>query len=213
LVKIIHRMKNTDPRVDAYIEKAATFAKPILKHIRKLAHKACPELSETIKWGHPHFEYHGVICGMASFMSHSAFFFRRPDLIKGLKENSKTGDEKAMGQFGHLKSLKDLPADSKLLEWMREAAKLNAADVPEKIKKKIVKKKILKAPDYFSKSINTNKKAAEKFKLFTDAQRNEYIEWVSEAKTETTRNSRMKTMLEWVKEGKPRNWKYMEKYK
>jgi len=206
-------MKNKNERVDAYIDKAADFAKPILKHIRKLAHKACPELVETIKWGHPHFEFKGVICGMASFKSHSALFFRRPDLVPGLKDISKTGEEKAMGQFGHLESLKDLPPDSRLLSWMREAARINAAGTPEKIKKKIARKKLLKAPVYFIDALNSNKKASEKFQLFTDAQRNEYIEWVTDAKTETTRNNRLKSMIEWVRDGKPRNWKYMKKYK
>lgn len=206
-------MKNTDPRVDAYIKKAQPFAQPILTHIRKLVHSACPNVSETLKWGHPHFDYHGVICGMASFKAHSAFFFRRPDLIKGVKENSKTGIEKAMGQFGHLENLKDLPSDSKLQGWIRAAAKLNEAGIPEISKKKIIKKAILKVPAYFTNSLKANKKVAEKFKLLTAAQKNEYVEWISEAKTEATRTKRIKSMIDCVKEGKPMNWKYMSKYK
>jgi hypothetical protein len=42
-------MKTTDKRVDAYIAKAAEFAQPILRGLREIAHKGCPDVEETMK--------------------------------------------------------------------------------------------------------------------------------------------------------------------
>jgi uncharacterized protein YdeI (YjbR/CyaY-like superfamily) len=39
----------------------------------------------------------------------------------------------------------------------------------------------------------------------------EYIEWLTEAKSEETRQKRLETAIAWISEGKPRNWKYQKK--
>ncbi len=207
------RMKNSDTRIDNYIAKSAPFAKTILNHLRKQVHRACPQVTETIKWGFPHFEFHGMLCFMASFKTHCTFGFWRADLLPALKEKANTTGKKGMGQFGRLSTVKDLPSNSVLYAWIREAANLNKQGVPIVLKKKISKKTVLKVPDYFIKTLNSNKKLHEKFNQLSPAQRNEYVEWITEAKTEATRYSRIKSMKEWVKEGKPRNWKYLYKYK
>lgn len=209
----ITKMKNTDPRVDAYIAKKEDFAIKILDHLRKVIHKACPEITETIKWGFPHFEYEGPLCFMAGFKAHCTFGFWRGDLLKDLREKANTTGEKGMGQFGRITSLKDLPSDAAISKWIREAAKLNEQGVSALPPRKITTQKLLKTPAYFTKALSTNKKAEKNFHALTIAQRNEYIEWITEAKTESTRQSRMKSMLEWVRDAKPRNWKYMAKYK
>ena len=206
-------MKHTDKRVDTYIGKAEPFAKPILDHLRKLVHKSCPEVTETIKWGFPHFEYKGMLCFLASFKTHCTFGFWRGDLLKDLREKANTTGEKGMGQFGRISTLKDLPSDTQIKKWILEAVQLNENADPKIFKKKVVRKNILKVPEYFVKTLNTNKKATANFFKLSPAQQNEYVEWITEAKTETTQMNRIKSMIEWVKENKPRNWKYMEKYK
>ncbi len=64
-----------DPRIDAYIAKSVPFAQPIMEHCRALIHEACPEVTETIKWGMPSFEYKGILCGFAAFKAHCSFGF------------------------------------------------------------------------------------------------------------------------------------------
>lgn len=206
-------MKYKDLRIDSYIEKSQLFAQPILKYLRKQIHKACPEVTETIKWGFPHFEYNGMLCFMASFKEHCTFGFWRGELMKELRMKANISREKGMGQFGRITTLKDLPPDGLLHKWIKEAVNINEKGIETIPKKKITNKKTLPTPGYFSEAINKNKKVAENFIALTASQRNEYVEWVTEAKTVLTRDSRIKSMLEWVKEGKPRNWKYMAKYK
>ncbi len=116
----------TDPRIDAYISKAADFAKPVLQHLRELVHQACPDVEETIKWGFPHFMYQGsILCSMASFKQHCAFTFRKGPLMKDPYQIFILTGETAMGQFGRIKSLENLPSDTYLLEYLCEAMALS----------------------------------------------------------------------------------------
>ncbi|HEX9303747.1 MAG TPA: DUF1801 domain-containing protein, partial [Thermoanaerobaculia bacterium] len=115
-------MGKKDPRIDAYIEKAADFAKPILRHLRKLVHKGCPEVEETLKWSVPHFDYKGPLAGMAAFKAHCAFGFWKGSLIV-------PGSKEAMGQFGRIQTLSDLPKDELLLGYVRKAVQLNERGV------------------------------------------------------------------------------------
>ena len=119
-------MPTTDPWVDAYIEKSKDFAKPILNHIRALVHEACPDVTETMKWSFPHFDYKGMMCSMASFKEHCAFGFWKQSLL----ENSAFPAEKtAMGSFGRLTSLTDLPDDKTMKKLIADAMKLNDAGI------------------------------------------------------------------------------------
>ncbi len=203
-------MATKDKRVDAYIAKSADFAKPILTHLRELVHKACPEVEETMKWSFPHFDYKGMMCSMASFKQHCAFGFWKASLMKDktLVKNAKS--ETAMGHLGKITSLKDLPSDKVLIGYIKEAAKLNdeGAKLPQKPKS--TEKKELVVPDYFLKVMKKNKKAFQTFDSFSYSNKKEYVEWITEAKTEETRAKRMETAVEWMAEGKPRNWKYMK---
>lgn len=115
-----------DKRIDTYIGASADFAKPILTHLRGLVHKACPQVNETIKWGFPHFDYHGIMCSMASFKQHAAFGFWKAKLMEDFEKVLKPNGETAMGHFGKIKSLRDLPADKILVQYIKEAARLNA---------------------------------------------------------------------------------------
>lgn len=196
--------------IDAYITKSADFAKPILKHLRELIHNACPDVEEKIKWGHPHFDYKGQMCGMAAFKQHCAFGFWKASLMNLDKDFGK-GLMDAMGQMGRITSLKDLPSDKKLTAHVKEAMKLNDEGIKLPAKPRSTEKKELIVPDYFIKELNKNKKAKQVFDNFAYSHRKEYVQWITEAKTEDTRNRRMETALEWIAEGKGRNWKYEKK--
>jgi uncharacterized protein YdeI (YjbR/CyaY-like superfamily) len=200
-----------DSRIDAYIAKSKGFAKPILEHFRKLVHKACPEVEETIKWGMPSFDYKGPYCMSPAFKEHCAIVFWKAQLMKDPTLVANAKSETAMGHLRKIRSLKDLPTDKVLISYLKEAAKLNADGIKLPPKSKSKEKKELVVPDYFSKALRKNKKAAETFNNFSHAKKKEYVVWITEAKTEETRNKRIATALEWVSEGKSRNWKYLKK--
>ena len=206
-------MGKRSPRIDEYIAKAADFAKPILEHVRELVHKGCPEVEETIKWGMPSFEYKGPFFGIASFKAHCAIGFWKAKLLKDPKHyltpRFNAGGE-AMGNFGRIESLKDLPPNKVFLDFIKQAKKLNDDGVKLPTRQKAVKK-VLVVPAYFSNALKSNKKALVTFNSFSPSHKREYVEWVVEAKTEATRNKRLKTALMWMAEGKNRNWKYMKK--
>jgi uncharacterized protein YdeI (YjbR/CyaY-like superfamily) len=199
-------MGKRDKRVDNYILKSADFAIPILNHIRELVHGACPEVEETMKWSFPHFDYKGVMCSMASFKQHCAFGFWKASLMKDKTLLDNARSETAMGHLGKITSLKDLPSDKKMIAYVKEAMKLNEAGV--KVDKVKMAKKDIPVPDYFAKALVKNKKAKKVFDEFSPSHRREYLEWITEAKTEVTREKRMATTLGWLEEGKSRNWKY-----
>jgi uncharacterized protein YdeI (YjbR/CyaY-like superfamily) len=201
-------MSVTDPRVDVYIEKTAPFAKPILEKLRKLIFQACPEAVETIKWGFPNYEVYGsMLCNMAAFKEHCSFGFWKASLLKDPNNILHLAEKNAMGHFDRLQLVKDLPADKILTVYLKEAAMLNKNNV--KIKRsKSTPKKDLPIPKELAAALKKNKKAATVFEALSPSHRREYIEWIVEAKTEETRNKRLATTLEWLVEGKSRNWKY-----
>lgn len=205
-------MGKKDKRVDAYIEKSQPFAKPILKKLRELIHKGNPEVEETIKWGMPSFDYKGPFCSFAGFKQHAVFGFWKYKLINDpegyLQEISNEGGD-AMGNLGRITSLEDLPPDKAIIDFVKQAKKLNdeGIKIPAKPKKP---KEELVVPNYFISELKKNKKAFETFDNFSYSHKKEYLEWITEAKTEETRNKRIATTIEWLTEGKSRNWKYMK---
>lgn len=200
-----------DKRIDAYIAASADFAKPILTHLRVLVHKACPEVTETIKWGFPHFDYHGIMCSMAAFKQHAAFGFWKAKLMENYEVVLNPKGETAMGHFGQIKSLKDLPADKVLLQYIKEAARLNEDGVKVERRKVPTVKKSLTVPTDFKKALAKNKKASTVFDAFSYSHKKDYLDWIAEAKTDETRSKRIATTVEWLAEGKSRNWKYERK--
>lgn len=197
-----------DARVDAFIAQSAPFAQPILKHLRKLVHSTCPEVTETIKWGMPFFDYKGPFCHMAAFKAHCAFGFWKTKILQDPKGIL---SRESMGSLGKITSLDDLPADKVLSQYILAAKKLNDEKVPKPLNRMMAVKKALDIPDYFQKALQKNKKAAKVFEDFPYSHKKEYLEWITEAKTELTRQKRMATTLEWLVEGKSRNWKYHDK--
>ncbi|MEO6214378.1 MAG: YdeI/OmpD-associated family protein [Vicinamibacterales bacterium] len=196
-------MGTRDQRVDTYIERAQPFSRPILRHLRKVVHTGCPDVVETMKWSFPHFDYKGIFCGMASFKEHCTFGFWKASLLEGLGGI----DKEAMGQFGRIASLGDLPPERKLVALVQQAAKLNDAGVkvPRVAK---APKPPLAAPGELVAALKKNRKAQRAWDAFSPSHRREYIEWIVEAKQQATRDRRMATAIEWIVEGRGRNWKY-----
>ncbi len=203
-------MNSKNKQVDAYIAKAAPFARSILNHLRQLVHQACPEVQETIKWGFPHFEYHGILCSMAAFKQHCAFTFWKAALLSDTHKVFSQVKDKAMGHLGKLASDQDLPGDDVLLLYIREAMQLNkeGRKLPARTANRI--KNDLEIPVYFSQVLKRNKQARATFENFSYSNKKEYLEWFQEAKSEDTRDKRIAQALDWLAKGKVRNWKYLK---
>ena len=194
-------MGKKDSLIDAYIEKAPPYAKPILKQIRKVVHAGCPDVEEDLKWSHPAFLYKGILCGMAAHKQHVTFGFW--DQMVGGGEKARD----AAGQFGRLTSVDELPPEKKFLDMVKQAAALRHAGVkPTRVK--TAPKAAIPMPDDFAAALKKNKKAASAFDAFSPSHRREYLEWITDAKQEATRQRRIAQALEWLAEGKSRNWKY-----
>ena len=198
-------MGTRDPRVDAYIAKSAEFARPILTSIREAAHEGCPEAEETMKWRMPHFMHHGILCGMAAFKEHCALVFRLGSLVVDERERS----DEAMGQLGRIRTPKDLPPKRVLVRYVKKAARLNEAGV--KPPKSARAKAVPAVPDELQRALQESPKALAIFEALPPSHRREYVEWIAEAKRDETRRRRAAQAVEWIAEGKPRNWKYMSR--
>jgi uncharacterized protein YdeI (YjbR/CyaY-like superfamily) len=202
-------MAARDPRIDAYIANSPEFSRPILSHLREIIHTACPDVEETMKWSRPHFLYKGLLCGMSAFKEHCAFGFWNGELVLGKSEGGGE-DKEGMGQFGRITRLSDLPPKKILIGYVKEAMKLNEAGVkgPSRMKSKAPKPPIV-VPDDLAGALSKNPAAHSTFENFSPSQKREYVDWLTEAKTESTRSRRLETAIEWMSEGKQRNWKYM----
>lgn len=195
----------TDPKVDAYIAKSKPFAQPILEHARALTHKYCPEGEEAMKWSSPSFLYKGkIMCGMAAFKEHATFGFWYGELVTG---GPALG---AMGSFGRLEKVEDLPDEKALAAMFAKAKKLIDDGVkPPHMegRGKHPKPEIGMTPE-FAKALAGNVAAQAAFDGFPPSAQREYLEWIVEAKREETRDKRIAQAVEWLAEGKRRNWKY-----
>ena len=205
--------QNFNPKVDAYLAKAKPFAQPILNHLRELVHKGCPEVEETIKWSRPFFEYRGAILGnMSAFKEHCSFGFWGQEIGAVLRDADALSAD-GMGSLGRITTVKDLPADKLMLGWIRQAKSFvdtGQYTSPIAARNKVAKpeKPTVKAPTEFTAALKKNKKAAAVFEAFSPSCKREYVEWIADAKRPETRDKRIVTAVEWIAEGKQRNWKY-----
>ncbi len=209
----LDKLDNFNPKVDAYINKAKPFAQPILEHLRELVHKACPSVEETIKWSRPFFEYKGAILGnMSAFKEHCSFGFWGEEIGAVLRE-AKAVQDGAMGSLGRITTVKDLPPDKQMHAWIRQAtAFIDSGNYTSPIaaRHKVVKapKAPPETPTEFATALKKDKKAATAFANLSPSCKREYVEWIAEAKRPETRDKRIATAIEWIAEGKQRNWKY-----
>jgi uncharacterized protein YdeI (YjbR/CyaY-like superfamily) len=201
-------MGTQDPRIDAYIAKSADFAKPVLKHLRRLVHDACPEVEETLKWSAPFFIHKGMLCNMAAFKQHCAFGFWKGSLIFGKGKGAGNNQGEAMGQFGRICAVSDLPSDKVLLGYIKKAVQLNETGTRLPPRPKPKARKELIVPAELACALNGNQKARMAFESFSYSHKKEYVEWITEAKGEATRKRRLATAIAWMAKGKSRHWKY-----
>jgi hypothetical protein len=201
----------TDPRIDAYIGKAQPFAQPILEHVRAVVHAACPSVEETINWGFPHFQYNGMLCSMAAFKAHIAFGFWRGTQVVP------EGEGGAMGDFGRITSVKDLPTKRELTAYIKAAMALNDAAAPTPVGQRMQRQRVAAkkapapvpdTPEDLQAALTRTKGAATAFKAMSPSHRREYIAWIVEAKRAETRARRIATAVAQIAEGKSQNWKY-----
>ena len=195
----------TDPRIDAYVERQADFAKPILRHLRETVHAACADCEETLKWSMPTFMYKGqILAGMAAFKQHATFGFWRGSLVVGKGDEAMSG----MGQFGRLRTIDDLPPRKELEALVKKAMRLTEEGVkPPRDKHK---KEPFSVPQDLRAAIDANPAAAATFEAFPPSAQRDYVDWVSGAKRDDTRAKRLAQTVEWLAEGKRRHWKYAD---
>ena len=196
-------MVTLDKRVDAYITKAPEFARPILAELRARVHASCPDVVETIKWRMPSFEYKGILCGMAAFQKHAVFGFWKHNLV--VEDDSEAN--MAMGSFGKLTELSQLPKKTEFARLMKKAMKLNDDGV-KAVRNKTAKKKPIAMHPALKQALAENPKARANFEEFSPSKQREYMEWIQDAKADATRERRLKDAILWIGQGKSRNWKY-----
>ena len=194
-------MGKRDPRVTAYIARSADFARPILKHIREVVHAACPEVDEAIKWSSPAFVYHGsLLAGMAAFKEHCRLILWKAELIEG-------SDGATVDAIGKPTRVSELPSKRQLASYIKQSMQVIDAGITKPRPRATAKQTAV--PDHFLAALKQNRKAQKNFDEFSPSHRREYVEWITEAKREETRDRRIATALAWIAEGKPRSWKYM----
>jgi len=199
-------MVGKDARVDAYISRAAQFARPILAYLRSAVHEACPDVQEAIKWGMPFFMYKGLLCNMSAFREHCAFGFYQSDRIVVGAGRS----DAAMGQFGRITRVADLPPRRELLGYVRKAMQLKDAGVKRVRPRKQQRRAALAVPHDFATALLETNGAQAGFRALSPGHRREYLQWIAQAKRAETRKRRIATAAAYLSEGKPLNWRYMQ---
>lgn len=203
-----------EPRIDAYIAKSAPFSQPIMERLRSLIHEVCPDVEETIKWGMPAFYFHGPMCSFAAFKQHCTFGFWKSSLLHD-PSGVLNSEQEAMGSFGKMTSVKDLPPDKILKALIKDAMRLNeeGVKIPTATRKRGMVKEAIPEPEYFTALLAKNKSAKATWDGFAPSHRREYLEWITEAKTEPTREKRLTQTMDLLAEGKQRHWKYQQSQK
>ena len=198
-------------QIDAYIAEASVFAQPVLNHLRKLVHRASPEIEEAIKWKQPFFLYRGsLLCFMAAFKHHCSFGFWGSQMAAVMKQDGREGEGKgSRGAFGRITSVGDLPPDKAMLGYLRQAIVLaeGSTEKPSLPKVRKAKPEVEPPPELIA-AMQQKKEAAEAFASLTPGCRREYINWIVEAKRPETKQRRIDTTVQLVLEGKSLNWKY-----
>lgn len=206
-----------DPKVDLYLASARPFAQPILFHLRELIHQACPTIVETIKWSRPFFEYKGhIVCNISAFQQHCSVGFWGEEIGAVLRTAGVVKQE-GMGTLGRITSLETLPPDEQMLAWLKQAIAFIDSGTytsPITARQKVVKAAksspdpSLAIPEALAQALKASKPAAQAFAAFSPGCQREYIDWIAEAKRPETRDKRIAQAIEWIAEGKQRNWKY-----
>lgn len=204
-------MGKKDPRVDDYIARSADFAKPILRRLRRVVHAASPRVEETFKWSFPCFVHKGIVCSMAAFKAHCVFSFWKGALLNDRIAALPRGEGKAMGQFGRITSVSQLPGDRVLMQLVRDAVELNERGIKSPTRSKPRGDRRLEVPAYFTAALRKSAKALARFEGFSHSHKKEYVDWVTGAKKEETRRRRLDAAIASMAEGKIHDGKSIRK--
>lgn len=197
----------SDPRVSAYIAKAAPFARPILKHLRALVQRTCPDAREEIKWHTPMFSVQGkLFCGMAAFREHCRFLVFGPEARALIRKSGYGAEEE--GSLGKIRSLSDLPPDRELAKYLKFAAAQVAEGKSLMSRARREPRPPPRVPADFAAALKRNRAAAAAFAGLSPSCRREYLEWILGAKREETRTRRREQAIAWISEGKNLRWRY-----
>jgi hypothetical protein len=196
-------MGKKDPRVDAYIEKAAPFARPVLERLRAAIHSGCPDVTETIKWSVPAFDYKGPLAGMAAFKAHCRFILWKSALVF-------EGEAVAAKRLHKITAAGELPSHAVLVRLVRKATALNdqGTKAPRAAAAGAARKSPPRMPPALAAALKKNSRALAAYEAFSPSHKREYVEWIAGARQEATRQRRLATAIEWIAAGKSRNWKY-----
>ncbi len=194
--------------IDTYLNGAPEYALPILTTFRAAVHEACPEVKEVIKWGFPCFEYKGLMCGMAAHKKHCSITFWKGVIMDDPEGILEVVGKTGMGSLGKIATIDDLPTANTLHAYLLHAVELQDSNIKPTQKKR--SRTELTVPAVLEEALDQNPKARRGFDAFSYSNQKEYIEWIDNAKTDATRNRRLEQAIEWISEGKPRNWKYMK---
>lgn len=200
-------MGEKSARIDAYIRRAAPFAQPILRAARTAVHEACPGVGEEVKWSHAHFTYKGMFCGLAAFKAHVVFMFWKHKLLAGTRSPLTAAQKRLLEKLGRITTVEELPPKRALVALVRAAARLNDAGVSVPRAKRAAARPVADPP-WLLAALRRTRGALAQYRAMTPGRRREYVEWLTEAKTEATRDKRLATAVAWIAEGKSRNWKY-----
>ena len=195
-----------DTRIDTYISSSADFARPILTYLRDLIHEACPDVEETMKWSRPHFLYKGMLCAISAFKEHCCLAsgigarHRKRHGRQRKRNGSVWTDHPALGSPLQKGSHRVRPRGD---ETERCWGEIPLADAGESRPRRS-----WSFPTIWPVRTGGNPRAHATFENFSTSKKREYVEWLTEAKTPATRARRLETAVEWIAEGKSRNWKY-----
>lgn len=195
-------MGKRDKRVDTYIAKAAPFARPIMSTLRDIVHDACPDVTESMKWSRPAFEYSGMLCGMVAFKAHMTFgFWLQAELLK------QGADAETLTRLDRMESADDLPTKRKIVASIKQAMALNEAG--HKLTRVVAKTpKAVVIPPELEAALASHRAARAAFDAMRPSHQREYCEWVADAKREATKATRVEKAIAQLTEGKSLNWKY-----
>lgn len=161
------------------------------------------EIGETVKWSSPFFEYRGrPLAMMAGFKAHAAFGFWRHAEVAGDRAAA-TG---AMGEFGRLTRVEDLPPPEAFAALVRNAMALTEAGPAPRARTHA--RPAPATPAELVAAFPANKAMADFWEGLPPSAQRDYAQWIEGAKRPETRARRLETTLAQLAEGKRLNWKY-----
>lgn len=181
-----------------YIEQMPDFAQKICKKLRSIILKADPAIREDWKWG-PNYNCNGMVCGYGGFTQHVKFTFFNGSEMKDPKHifNHCVNNEFSRS----IKYTDVLQIDEKTLtSYIRESIEINKNGF-----KRIVKNKTVELPEFLEKRIRKNKAAFTFFDNLSYGYKKDYVEWVTTAKREETRDERIEKLIKKCEMGKKMN--------